>query len=186
MVSTACQEVDNRNSFVTSLNTQVRVGKPLWRWRWSWRWSATLVSPEHGFAFKTETGDVLNGTEATRITTRLEICQKIYMTGFFGQKFYTIKVRKLRRFLLKKKQHECTNISYFSLFLLDFNWVCILFTDQCKITLGVCKSCSFTQIMREIALFSGRIYTPETNFTPPPVVMVASNLNSACAHSLTG
>ena len=69
MVSTACQEVDNRNSFVTSLNTQVRVGKPLWRWRWSWRWSATLVSPEHGFAFKTETGDVLNGTEATRITT---------------------------------------------------------------------------------------------------------------------
>ena len=28
-----------------------------------------MVSPEHGFAFKTETGDVLNGTEATRITT---------------------------------------------------------------------------------------------------------------------
>ena len=69
MVSTACQEVDNRNSFVTSLNTQVRVGKPLWRWRWSWRWSATLVSPEHGFAFKTETGNVLSGSEATRITT---------------------------------------------------------------------------------------------------------------------
>ena len=28
-----------------------------------------MVPPEHGFAFKTETGDVLNGTEATRITT---------------------------------------------------------------------------------------------------------------------
>ena len=25
--------------------------------------------PEHGFAFKTETGDVLNGTEATGITS---------------------------------------------------------------------------------------------------------------------
>ena len=25
---------------------------------------------------------------------RLEICQKIYTTGFSGQKFYTLKVRK--------------------------------------------------------------------------------------------
>ena len=28
-------------------------------------------------------------------TGRLEICQKIYMTEFSGQKFYTLKVRKL-------------------------------------------------------------------------------------------
>ena len=48
---------------------------------------------------------------------RLEICQKIYMTGFFGQKSYTLKVRKLRRFLLKKKQRKCINVSYFSRFL---------------------------------------------------------------------
>ena len=34
------------------------------------------------------------------------------------------------------------------------------------------------QIMREIALFSGKIYTAETNFTRPPVVTVATNLNS--------
>ena len=27
-------------------------------------------------------------------------------------------------------------------------------------------------------LFSGKIYTPETNFTRPPVVTVATNLNS--------
>ena len=33
--------------------------------------------------------------------------------------------------------------------------------------------------MREIALFSGKIYTPGTNFTRPPVVTVATNLNSA-------
>ena len=45
---------------------------------------------------------------------RLEICQKIYMTGFSGQKFYTLKVRKLRLFLLKEKQHKCINISYLS------------------------------------------------------------------------
>ena len=32
--------------------------------------------------------------------------------------------------------------------------------------------------MREIALFSGKIYTAGTNFTRPPVVMVATNLNS--------
>ena len=36
------------------------------------------------------------------LPTRLEICQKNYTTGFSSQKFYTLKVRKLRRFLLKK------------------------------------------------------------------------------------
>ena len=34
------------------------------------------------------------------------------------------------------------------------------------------------QIMREIASFSGRVYTPGTNFTRPPVVTIATNLNS--------
>ena len=34
------------------------------------------------------------------------------------------------------------------------------------------------QIMREIALFSGKIYTAGTNFTRLPVVTVATNLNS--------
>ena len=34
--------------------------------------------------------------------TKLEICQKIYTAGFFGQKFYTLKVCKLREFPLKK------------------------------------------------------------------------------------
>ena len=34
-------------------------------------------------------------------STRLEICQKIYTTRFFGKKFYTLKVCKLRLFLLK-------------------------------------------------------------------------------------
>ena len=41
---------------------------------------------------------------------RLEICQKIYTAEFLGQKFYTLKVRKLRLFLLKKetaKMHKC-------------------------------------------------------------------------------
>ena len=41
----------------------------------------------------------------------LEICQKLYMTAF-----YTLKVRKLRLFLLKKKQQKCINIRYFSSF----------------------------------------------------------------------
>ena len=33
---------------------------------------------------------------------RLEICQKIYTTGFLDQRFYTLTVRNLRLFLLKK------------------------------------------------------------------------------------
>ena len=45
---------------------------------------------------------------------RLEICQKIYTNGFLDQKIYTLKVHKLRLFLLKKKQRECINISYLS------------------------------------------------------------------------
>ena len=43
----------------------------------------------------------------------LEICQKIYTTGFSDQKFYTLKVQL---FLLKKKQCKCINFSYFNSF----------------------------------------------------------------------
>ena len=46
---------------------------------------------------------------------RLEICQKIYTTGFSGQKFYTLNVRKFRLFLLKKKQRKCINLAVFLL-----------------------------------------------------------------------
>ena len=48
------------------------------------------------------------------LPTRLEICQKNYTTGFSSQKFYTLKVRKLQLFLLKRKQRKCINISGFS------------------------------------------------------------------------
>ena len=47
-----------------------------------------------------------------------------------------------------------------------------------NITLGVCKSWSSTQIMQEFALFSVKNYTVGTHFTQPPVVMIATNLNS--------
>ena len=47
---------------------------------------------------------------------RLEICEQIYTTRFLGQKFYTLKVCKLRWFLLKKELRKCINISYFSRF----------------------------------------------------------------------
>ena len=42
---------------------------------------------------------------------------KNYRTRFFGQKFYTLKVRKLWQFLPKKKQLKWINISYFSIFV---------------------------------------------------------------------
>ena len=47
---------------------------------------------------------------------RLEICQKIYTTGFSGQKFYTLKVRKLWPFLLTMKQCKCIKIGKLSKF----------------------------------------------------------------------
>ena len=56
---------------------------------------------------------------------KLEICQKIYTTGFSDQKFYTLKVRNLQLFLLKKKQRKCINLVAF---LLEFNRVCKLLT----------------------------------------------------------
>ena len=44
----------------------------------------------------------------------LRFVKKKYTTGFLGQKFYTLKVRKLQLFLLIKKQCKCINISYLS------------------------------------------------------------------------
>ena len=52
---------------------------------------------------------------------RLEICQKIYTTGFLVQKNYTLKLREVRLFLPKKKQCKLINLG---VFLLKFNWVC--------------------------------------------------------------
>ena len=42
--------------------------------------------------------------------------KKNYTNRFSGKKIYTLKVRKFWLFLLKKKQRECINISYFSSF----------------------------------------------------------------------
>ena len=47
---------------------------------------------------------------------RLEICQKICTTKYLGQKLYTLKVRKLRLFLLIKTQQKWIYINYFSSF----------------------------------------------------------------------
>ena len=102
---------------------------------------------------------------------RLDICQKMYMTGFSSKKFYTLKRTSIT---------ALTSIILVA-FLLKFI-ECVKFSQfQCKITLGVCKSCDSTQIIREIALFSGKIYTVGKNFTRPPVVTVATNLNSEYA-----
>ena len=47
---------------------------------------------------------------------RLDICQNIYTTGVWGKKFYTLKVRKFRLFLQKRKRRKCISISYFCSF----------------------------------------------------------------------
>ena len=41
------------------------------------------------------------------------------------------------------------------------------------------------QIKREIALFSGEIYTAGTNFTRPLVMTVATNLNSGVGKTIS-
>ena len=59
---------------------------------------------------------------------RLEICQKIYTTEFPGQKFYTIKVRKLRLFLLKRNSVNALKSVILVASLLEFNSVCKILT----------------------------------------------------------
>ena len=49
---------------------------------------------------------------------RLEICQMFYTTRFLGQKFYTVKTRILRLFLLTIKQRRCHYQLVLSFFLL--------------------------------------------------------------------
>ena len=43
--------------------------------------------------------------------SRQRICQKICTTGFSGQKFYTLKMRKLWLYLLKNKLCKCIDFS---------------------------------------------------------------------------
>ena len=57
----------------------------------------------------------------------LKFVKKNYTSRFLGQKFHTLKVRKLRLFLLKKKQRKCVNISYFSSFFCQNLTVCVNF-----------------------------------------------------------
>ena len=111
-----------------------------------------------------------------RVVSRHEICQTFYTTGFSCRKFYIPKVHALRLFLLTIKQCKCI---YLGPFLFNHTKCVKIKRFKSKITHGVCKFCSSTQIMREIVLFSGKIYTAGTNLTRPPVVTVATNLNSA-------
>ena len=99
---------------------------------------------------------------------RHEICQKKFMTRFSGRKVYKLNVRKLWLLLLRMKQCKCIKINKLSHFLLIL----------CKITLIAYKYFTSTQILQENALYSGKIYTAGTIFTRPPVVTVATNLNS--------
>ena len=95
------------------------------------------------------------------------------MIGFSGRKFYTLKVHALRLFLVTIKQYKCINLGPFL-----FNYTKKLWFKS-KITLGVCKFWTSTQIMQEKNVFSWKNYTAGQNFTRLPVVTVATNLNSA-------
>ena len=62
---------------------------------------------------------------------RLEICPKIYTTGFLGQKFYTLKVGKLWLFLLNEKQPICIYNTYFSSFFVEILTVFVQNHTRC-------------------------------------------------------
>ena len=100
---------------------------------------------------------------------------------YSGRKFYTLKVHALRLFLLTIKQCKFINVRNLGPFLFNYTKCVKIQQLRSKITLGVYKFCSSTQIMQEKMLFSWKIYTAGTNFTRPPVVTVATNLNSGWA-----
>ena len=52
---------------------------------------------------------------------RLDICRKIYTTGFSGKQFYTLKVQKFRLFSLKKNSANALTSVILVAFLLEFN-----------------------------------------------------------------
>ena len=57
--------------------------------------------------------------------------------------------------------------------------MCKLFDSyEESLHLGVCKLAN----LEKTALFSGKIYTADKNFTRPPVTTVATNFKSACHH----
>ena len=83
--------------------------------------------------------------------TRHEICQTFYTTGFSGRKFYTLKVHALRLFLLTIKQCKCIDLGPF---LFNYTKCVKIKRFKGKISLGVYKFWTSTQIMQEKTLFS--------------------------------
>ena len=79
----------------------------------------------------------------------------------------------LRLFLLTIKQYKCINIRKLGPFLFNYTKCVRNSTLEEKN-----HTCSSTHIMREKMLFSWKFCTAGTNFTRPPVVTVATNLNS--------
>ena len=106
--------------------------------------------------------------------SRHEICQKFYTTRFWGQKFYTLKVRLLHPFLLTMNQPKCIFISSLSISLLELHYVCIFNSSSVKSHLLSVNFVLLNKFCKKM-LFSGKIYTAGTNFTRLPVV---TNLNS--------
>ena len=89
----------------------------------------------------------------------------ITQPDFQANDFCTLKVRTSQQYLIIIKQCWCINIRHLGHFF--------LFHQMCKIALNVsCKFCTY------MCCFPEKNYTPGTNFTRPPVAMVATNLNS--------
>ena len=109
--------------------------------------------------------------------SRHEICQKFYTTRFWGQKFYTLKVRLLHPFLLTMNQPKCIFISSLSISLLELHYVCIFNSSSVKSHLLSVNFVLLNKFCKKM-LFSGKIYTAGTNFTRLPVATVVTNLNS--------
>ena len=113
------QQLENKNAQDLLISRRLKLtcltedtGTPMERARLGSPCSRVLVVLI--FALKQDIAKLKQSACCQRYANRLEICQQIYTTRFSGQKIYTLKVRKLQLFLLKKKQRKCINISYLS------------------------------------------------------------------------
>ena len=135
-----------------------------------------ILTPEPAVMMKTSTT-----TSSDMYQCRLEICQKMYATEFWGQKIYTLKWVYCDFFYSKRNSINAL-ISVILVAFCENLTACKIFNIFSAKSHLLCKSCNSTQILREIALFSRKIYTASTNFTRPLVTTVATNLNSMSNH----
>ena len=114
-------------------------------------------------------------TSKEEVGGRLEICQKNFTTHFLGIRILHPENVQIVSIFASKKQSKYIIISNLVLFWLKLKRICKFISIYEESLHYVCVN---LQNMLATALFSGKIYTANTNFIRPPVMAVATNFNS--------